>query len=72
MIEEQKKKEEEERKRQEEIEREEKKRKELADKKLADYAAKRKGLPPTKEELKMKEREDQIRRDAEAVEIAKK
>lgn len=30
------------------------------------------GMAPTKEELKMKEREDQLKREAEAAELAKK
>jgi len=63
---------EEERKRKEQLDMEERKRKELADKKLADFAQRRGNQPPTKEELKMKEREDFLKREVEAAEAARK
>jgi len=51
---------------------EESKRKEAADKKLAEFASRRGNQPPSKEEMKMKEREDFLKREAEAVEAARK
>lgn len=51
---------------------EESKRKEAADKKLAEFATRRGNQPPSKEEMKMKEREDFLKREAEAVEAARK
>lgn len=57
---------------QQEIDKEEKKRKDLVDKKLAELPAKRKGDPPSKEEIKMKEREEQLKRDTDTAEVSKR
>ena len=73
QLEDQKKKEEEERKKREEHDKEERKRKEQADKKLAEFASRRpKDMPPTKEELKIKEREDELKKLKEQEEITKR
>lgn len=46
----------------------------MTDQRLADMAQKRAmfGMAPTKEELKMKEREDQLKKEAETAELAKR
>lgn len=55
------------------MEKEERKRKEQADKKLLEFASRRpKDMPPTKEELKIKEREDEVRKIKEQEELAKR